>query len=115
MSSPDQPTSTTSSPSSPGNKVETPSSEQQVTESDAKTPLSEQQVPIIPAEAILSAEEDDVGEQGQTLNGEGEVNDHENIQVDYNEDFASSSSSGLIKSPDPHLVSQQITQDIVSS
>ena len=99
MSSTDQPAPTSSS-SSPRD--------------DTVTISSEEPVHVVPVDAILSTE-DGGGEQQELLNGDEEVNCQDNSQVECDEDFSSSSSSGLIKSPDPNLVSQQITQDIVST
>ena len=107
MSSPDQPTpaSSSSSPDQP-----TPASSSSSPRNNGVTLSSEEPVHVVPIDAILSTE--DGADEQQELGDE--VDGLDNSQVEYDEDFSSSSSSGLIKSPDPNLVSQQITQDIVS-
>ena len=108
MSSPDQPTpaSSSSSPDQP-----TPASSSSSPRNNGVTLSSEEPVHVVPIDAILSTE--DGADEQQELGDE--VDGLDNSQVEYDEDFSSSSSSGLIKSPDPNLVSQQITQDIVSA
>ena len=79
---------------------------------DAKATPSEQEVPVISAEAIVSVEVEG-GEQQRPQeisdNHNGQDNQHTSAQED-----AYSSSSGMTPEIDPQLVSQQITQDIVS-
>ena len=104
MDTAEEPSSTPSF-SSPGN--------------DTEAAPVEEHLQVVPNDAILSTG-DYREEQEEELQGVGRDIESENkTQIEDNEDptasSSSSSSSVLVKSPDPQLVSQQITQDIVSA
>ena len=105
MDTAEEPSSTPSF-SSPGN--------------DTEAAPVEEHLQVVPNDAILSTGDYGEEQEEELQSVERDVESPNKTLREDNEDptassSSSSSSSVLVKSPDPQLVSQQITQDIVSA